>query len=89
VNQPNDDGWQHPAASEYSAATVALLTSATPCKCSKFGTQPAAATTRICCHKVPPPGLRATHDRTVHTGSGPHRPSVAEGAAVKTRRRRR
>ena len=38
MNQPNDDGWQHPAAGEYSAATVALLTSATPCKCSKFGT---------------------------------------------------
>ena len=84
MNQPNDDGWQHPAAGEYSAATVGLLTSATPCKRSKFGPAsglvaallPVAdrATTRICCRKVPPPWLRASHDRTVHTGSGPHRP---------------
>jgi hypothetical protein len=74
VNQPNDDGWQHPAASEYSAATVALLTSATPCKCSKFGTQPAALSRRCYLWPIAPPrGSAAT--KFLRRGCG--RPTTA------------
>ena len=74
MNQPNDDGWQHPAASEYSAATVALLTSATPCKCSKFGTQPAALSRRCYLWPIAPPrGSAAT--KFLRRGCG--RPTTA------------